>query len=188
MKESMLQIDSYVSREITRLQSVATLLSASSSLQELSEMSEVELLEKTVVGAYRDPFDDDEWTKEELANEFFVTQLEPAEQDGYQVMRDDATFSCTPFGGTFNLYLRRYLRESEVERYSHNQLWTWFTDRCSEAMDYLITASMESNLVRVTELNRQFGPFFADVGNVVGQGEYIWCTWQGVYGLLDLES
>ncbi len=178
------------SKEVAALFSLADLMSRCGEFIELSGTADAaEAYKKISVGPVKEPFDSEEYSIDELAELFFVCQIASSDEEGMEAARPitDAG-SCAAVGGTIEVYLRRYVRQSEINDSGANNIFLFFKDRVSAIQVEMMELSMAENDIRIGSVVRTQGPHCAGVPEAVGQGEYIWATLDVTWGELDLNS
>jgi len=175
------------SKEVTALYSVADLLSRCTEFIEISGTANAaKALAKIFIGEIDEPFDNEQYSIDELAEMFFVCQIASENEEGVEAVRPSTATGCPAVGGTIEVYLRRYVRESEIGDSGRRNIFLFFQDRVSAIQVQALEMSMVENDIRILSIARSLGPHRAGVPEAVGQGEYIWATLSIEWGERDL--
>lgn len=173
--------------EAKNLYFLADILSACESFQDLTETTNsTDAREFVTIGPQPDPWDNEEYTIEQLENEFFYCTVAPSDDEGHQAVRPETLTECPNEGGTLEVYLRRQVRQSEIQGAGKGDVYLYFLDRISALAHEIFEQAFDDKNMRIQTVSRDFSPSFGDIASAVAQGEYIWTNLMVEWGDLDL--
>jgi len=162
------------SPEGAALYHMADLLSECDNFQTLTETDDsLAALEKVVIGYHNEPWDSDQYSVDELASLFCEAHLISSLEGERAVVRSDS--SPTPEeGGTWDMSIRRYVRDSE--KTDRSGLYLWFLDVVAALETEIITNADVRECPRLISISRDQGPAFGVRDAETAQGDYLWVT------------
>jgi hypothetical protein len=169
------QADNAISAEAPALVATAALLAASAGFQRLVEAGPYDAPQRVVVGPWDSVADQEgrQITLEELTELGGFAQIYPGDDESHVAIEDDAAASCPVEGGTFEVLLRRPVRQGELAEGGLRDVYLWALD-CISAIELdLVAMSWERGTVRVRSVRRVSGPAFEARDEVSAQGNYV---------------
>lgn len=176
-------------KEAPALHYLAALLSGLATFQELSEQtSEADALALIAIGSDADPIDGEQFTIEELENKHFFCSVFPSDEEAHVTQRGPSLTECPLEGGQISIYLRRAARAAELAADNgRNDVYLFFLD-CISALEHELqeaSVAATTTTINITGTRRLQGPFYANLAEVAGQGEYLWALLEIDWGDLD---
>ena len=185
---ALFDIDSAYSPESAALFKLSERLSECPQFIELAEAADTaEALTKAIVGPIGDPLESENFTIEQLENEFFFCRIAPQTEQGHTATDGETVTECPLEGGQIEVYLRRQVREIEANTNTRRQdVYLYFLDRVAAITHQVKEKANLNGCPRLGDVSRELGPAFCDFASEVGQGLYIWATLNVEWGDLDL--
>lgn len=176
------------SAEAAALFELADRLSECPQFIELAEAVDTAAARKlAVIGPVVEPLDGEQFTRSELEQKFFFCRLAPQDDEGHSTADGETGTECPLEGGQIEVYLRRQVREIEVDSVQGRQdVYLYFLDRVAAIAHQVKEKANANGCPRLGTVAREFGPSFCDFATEAGQGLYIWASFNVEWGDLDL--
>lgn len=171
----LFDIDNPLCADATALYQTGQYLAECSAAWSLAEASGTDeekkaaTLQRVIIGPHAGPWDDDEFTVDELAARFIEFQIYAPLEGGKTLISDALD---TDEGGEIYLTTRRYCRPAELV--DRQDLYLFFVDRMA-ALEHQLLQWFENgrNQPRLYSVTRRQGPAFGEKKSETAQGEYL---------------
>lgn len=183
----LFDVNNAASAEAPALFHLADILSECEQFRELSEKTTIaDARDLITIGPAPDPIDGEEYTEDELNNDFFYCSVAPSDDEGHEAIQPETLTECPLEGGSVEAYIRRQVRKSEVGQAGGKaDVYLYFLDRVSAIVHQIFEQASDETRLRVLSVRREFSPSFGDIASAVAQGEYIWTNLVVEWGELD---
>lgn len=168
----LFDLNSALSCELPAAYELATRLSQAEAVQDLAETDvEATALTFIKVGISDDPFDGDQFTRQQLDVRHLLINVYAEPENGMLAQRSPAAVDDPLQGGALRVAIKRQIRESEDREDAYNFFW----DRVS-AIGPAVILSSETSATgghRFKQCTRVYGPEFGARRASGDQGEYL---------------